>query len=250
MRPGGNTTMTFLTLLVVASTSGKLFLVGGGGTPPEIVIRFIEEAGGPNGLIVVMPLPSAEPEKSTGSVSLLERHGAKNLYLFAHSKPEQKHLDELKGKLKDARGVWIPGGVQSRLIERLGKEWVDENLAPLVKKGVNFYGTSAGAMLCSHPMITGPGSEPDTARTGPGMGLTSWLIDTHFGERNREGRLRHAMAATGARKGLGLNEKDWVVIQDDKILEVHGKPMMIELPEPSKTERDGTIFQMLRRRAA
>lgn len=240
--------MLTATLAYLTLASGKLFLVGGGKTPDEVPKRFIEACGGPESLIIVMPLTSAEPDKTTSSLDFLKENGAKNLYHFNFAAPTDAQREELKSKLKDARGIWIPGGVQARFIERLGKAWVDAEIKPLLKRGVNFYGTSAGSMLCSDPMIEGPGTEPDTARTGPGIGLTKWLIDTHFNERKREPRLRFAMAQIKNSFGLGLNERDWVVIQDDKIIERHGNPVVIEgltgqtarsLPERGRTSLYG-----------
>ena len=81
----------------------------------------------------------------------------------------------------------MPGGVQGRIVERLGKAWCDANLRPLLAKGVDFYGTSAGSMVCSATMILGPGPKPDTAETGPGLGLTTWVVDTHFKQRKPRG---------------------------------------------------------------
>ncbi|MGV3617383.1 MAG: cyanophycinase [Fimbriimonas sp.] len=222
-------------LLALFATSGKLFLVGGGTTPPEIVDRFIKECGGPDGLIVVMPLASAEPETTKGSLELLQEHGAKNLAFFGKSKPTEGDLDELKAHLGKAKGIWMGGGVQERIVQRLGKPWIEKNLVPLVRKGLHVYGTSAGSMVCADVMITGPGKEPDTAETGPGLGLTPWVIDTHFAQRNREGRLRHALKTTGRPRGIGINEREWIVIQDDKILEKHGTPLVIEPKSDGKT---------------
>lgn len=217
-----------VSLIALTFASGKLFLVGGGKTPEEIVTRFIQECGGVEASIVVMPLASAEPEKSKGSYEFLQEHGAKNLYFFGRSEPTDADRKELAEHLKTAKGLWMPGGDQSRFITRLGKPWIAENIVPLVAKGLNVYGTSAGSMVCAKRMIAGPGKEPDTAEIADGFGLTNWVIDTHFAQRKREGRLRFALKVLGeTAKGIGINESEWIVIQDDKILEKHGNPLVI-----------------------
>jgi len=221
------------TLIALATTSGKLFMVGGGTTPEGIPGRFISECGGPKSLIIVLPLAAEKPEESRSSYDWLKEHGAKNLYFFGHSQPNQKDLDELKSKLSEVRGIWMGGGVQERIVQRLGKAWIDENIKPLLARGVNFYGTSAGAMACSDPMITGPGKEPDTAEVGTGIGLTTWVIDTHFRQRKRQGRLKDALRQTGVDHGVGLSESEWIVIQDDKIVEEHGTPDYIDTRKPA-----------------
>ncbi|HVL40060.1 MAG TPA: cyanophycinase [Fimbriimonadaceae bacterium] len=219
--------MLITTLIACAGVTGKLFLVGGGRTPEEVPGRFIKECGGPSALIIVLPLASAEPD-GRSSEKLLQDNGAKNTWIFAKAKPTPEDLEELKGKLKEVRGIWMPGGVQGRIIERLGKKWCDENIKPLLAKGVNFYGTSAGAMVCSDPMIEGPGPEPETAKIGPGFGLTSYIIDSHTAQRNRVPRLKHALKQAGREKGIGINEREYVVIHDDKIVEKTGTPTIIE----------------------
>ena len=218
-----------LAALALLSTSGRLFLAGGGTTPPEIVEAFLKACGGRYARILVLPLASETP--GDGSQVFLRERGAMNTALFAKASPTPADLENLKAELKGVRGVWMPGGVQGRFIERLGKSWSDAHIKPLIKRGVNFYGTSAGSMVCAETMILGPGKTPDTADTGPGFGLTSWVVDTHFKQRNREPRLRDALKKTGMKKGVGIDEREWIVIRDDKILEKHGSPTVIDLSQ-------------------
>lgn len=227
--------MILATLICLASLApGKLFLAGGGSTPIEIPKRFIAECGGPEAAIIVLPQSTADTTKSTSSEDFLKEHGAKNVWTFQSNDITAGQLKDLESRLQKAKGVWVGGGVQSRFVQRFGKKWLDEVLKPLVKSGLHYYGTSAGAMVCSNPMIEGPGEKSHTARTGPGIGLTKWVIDTHFKQRNREPRLRHALAATEQKFGLGINEREWVVIQGDEILERHGDPLVINPPVPKE----------------
>lgn len=213
---------------MVSVPSGKLFLAGGGSTPVEIPRRFIVECGGPDASIIVLPQATADTTKSKGSEEFLRENGAKNVWTFQSNEVTPEQRKDLESRLKKAKGIWVGGGVQGRFIERFGKKWLEENIKPLVKAGMNYYGTSAGSMACSDPMIEGPGEKPEEARTGPGMGLTKWVVDTHFKQRNREPRLRHALEKTKQKFGIGINERGWVVIQDDKILEKHGDLLVIE----------------------
>lgn len=211
--------------LLALAVSGRLFLSGGGTTSPEIVEAFFRACGGKDARVLVLPLASESPDAD--SQDFLKEHGATNTVLFAKATPTSDDLANLKESLDASKGVWMPGGVQGRFIDRLGKTWCDANLKPLLKRGVNFYGTSAGAMVCAETMILGPGAAPDTAETGPGFGLTSWVIDTHFRERKREGRLRDALRTKGLKKGVGINEREWIVIWNDVIVEQHGTPTIL-----------------------
>lgn len=211
---------------------GLLYAAGGGTTSEELAKSFIAACGGPEAKIIILPQAGQNPgaSETNGSKTFLEKHGAKSVEVFKVTQPTKDDLRILSEMLKDVKGIWVPGGQQGRIIERFTKEWLDRNLKPLLAKGVNFYGTSAGAMVMSDPMIYGPGPEPDTSRTGPGMGLTKWVIDTHFTQRKREPRLRFALKQAGARFGIGINEREWVVIRNDEIIEKHGTPKVIELP--------------------
>ncbi len=222
-------------LCAAAFAPGKLFLAGGGTTPIEIPKRFIEACGGPDASIIVLPQAAADTTNSKGSEDFLRKNGAKNVWTFRSNEIMQEERKDLEERLKKAKGVWVGGGIQARIIQRFGKKWLDEFFKPLVKSGMHYYGTSAGSMACSDPMIEGPGEGEGTARTGPGIGLTKWVIDTHFKQRNREPRLRYALEKTKQTFGIGINEKEWVVIQGDKILEKHGEPLVIE-PKSSNPE--------------
>jgi cyanophycinase len=215
-------------ICAVALAPGKLFLAGGGSTPVEIPKRFIAECGGPDASIIVLPQSGQDTLTSRGSEEFLREHGAKNVWTFQSNEITPEQRKDLEERLKKAKGLWVGGGVQSRFVERFGKKWLDEKIKPLIKSGVHGYGTSAGAMVCSDPMIEGPGEGEGTSRTGPGIGLTKWVVDTHFKQRKREPRLRFALEKTKQKFGLGINEREWVIIQDDKILEKHGEPTVIE----------------------
>jgi cyanophycinase len=219
--------MVALLAMNAPAEPGLMFLAGGGRTAPELVRRFVAECDEGRGLIVVLPLAAAEPD-GRSSEALLKEHGAQRTVIFAKAQPTPKDLEELRQTLQDARGIWMAGGVQGRIVERLTLPWIEANLRPLYGRGLHVYGTSAGAMVLAETMILGPGKEPNTSEVGPGMGLTSWVIDTHFRERNREPRLRHALRITGKTRGLGIDERDWVVMRGDRILEVHGSPTLIE----------------------
>jgi cyanophycinase len=179
-------------------------------------------------LIVVLPQSAADAATSKGSEEFLRKNGAKNVWTFQVNDVTPERRVEVEAKLKQAKGVWVGGGVQARFVQRFEKKWIDEFFKPLIKGGLHYYGTSAGAMLCSDPMIEGPDGE-GKARTGPGIGLTKWVIDSHFRQRNREPRLRHALEKTGQKFGLGISEKEWVLLEGDRILERHGTPLVIEM---------------------
>src|SRR3546814_14992088 len=94
-------------------------------------------------------------------------------------------------------------------------------------RGVHVGGTSAGASILSDHMIAfgKEGSSPraGSVRLAPGLGLTNrFIIDQHFRQRDRLGRLVAALAFNPFPIGIGLDEDTAAFISPDNVLEVEG----------------------------
>ena len=121
----------------------------------------------------------------------------------------------------------MTGGNQLRLSTTLG----GTPLAQLIRRrnaaGMHVAGTSAGAAFMAEHMIAG-GDEgatpsPDMVTMAPGLGLTnSFIIDQHFRERDRLGRLLTALAYNPFAVGIGLDEDTAAFIRPGETLEVLG----------------------------
>jgi cyanophycinase len=127
-----------------------------------------------------------------------------------------------------ATGVFMTGGNQLRLSmvvagTRLGAALVDAH-----RRGVVVGGTSAGASALSTHMVAfgGPGEVPKQrlAHMSAGLGLLPGVvIDQHFTQRNRLGRLLLLVAESPSQLGIGVDEDTAAVIGPDGVLEVLGK---------------------------
>jgi cyanophycinase len=88
-------------------------------------------------------------------------------------------------------------------------------------------GTSAGASILSEHMIAfgdeGSAVISGSVRLAPGLGLTNrFIIDQHFRQRDRLGRLITALAYNPFAIGIGLDEDTAAFIGPDETVEVHG----------------------------
>lgn len=183
-----------------------------------MVRAFVRAAGGRT--IVVVALSREEPlVNGPGSVDLMRENGARDVRLFFATRPTDGDRALLAAQVRAGAAIWIPGGNQQLVPLRLGREWFGREIVPHLRV---YGGTSAGAMCAADPMIAGPGAEKDTADLRPGLGLTSWLVDTHYRERKRQPRLAQAIRATGARRAVGLSERSWIVLDGDRLKETHG----------------------------
>ena len=130
-------------------------------------------------------------------------------------------------QLEDADGVFITGGNQLRLTTIMGGTPAGRVLHDRFYAGMPVAGTSAGAAVMSAHMIAG-GEEGQTPRAGmvtlaPGFGLTrDIVIDQHFRQRDRLGRLLTALSYNPALLGLGVDEDTAAFISPDDVIDVMG----------------------------
>lgn len=205
---------------------GSLFLAGGGDTPDTVVESFLEEAGRDR-LILVFGQVKQDPENAESSREWLLEHGAKFVILLDFAFISPLHKASTEKLMSHAGGIWIPGGDQNLLMDRWGEDWASEQIGAAVKRGASYYGTSAGAMLAGKTMIGGNGPQPGTSFYRKGLGLTSFLIESHMRERDRLPRLTWTLDQTGVKSAIGLSEAEWVKVQGENVTTGSGDPLVI-----------------------
>jgi len=141
-------------------------------------------------------------------------------------------------RIEEASGIFFTGGNQLRLTTLLGGTPVARLIRLRNANGVSIGGTSAGAsILCEHMIAGGDEGSSIVAgsvRLAPGLGLTNrFIIDQHFRERDRLGRLLTAVAYNPFAVGLGLDEDTAVFIGPDEVVEVEGSGS-VTLLDPSE----------------
>lgn len=137
-------------------------------------------------------------------------------------------------RLSRAGLVFFTGGDQERIAEYLrGTEFLKQLQHRFqTEEGFIVSGTSAGAAaLPSHMLVEGYGwraMRKGGIQTMRGLGLLpNLLIDQHFVERGRFGRLMHALLAHPSYLGLGLSEETGIIVRGGTVAEVFGDGLMI-----------------------
>ena len=130
-------------------------------------------------------------------------------------------------RLEQATGIFFTGGNQLRLTTLLGGTPVAKLIRVRNAHGVTVGGTSAGASILSEHMIAfgdeGSSVISGSVRLAPGLGLTNrFIIDQHFRQRDRLGRLLTALAYNPFAIGIGLDEDTAAFIGPDETVEVEG----------------------------
>lgn len=206
--------------------------------------RFVELAGGPGqARIAVIPTASGNPER-TGEhlVAEMRERGAAESFVVAPAGREAADA-ALARRLDDVTGVWLAGGVQSRITDVLKGTPVEQRLHALYSDGAVLGGTSAGAAIMSPLMITGderrpgghrPRDEPwitidrDNVVTEPGLGfLDASIVDQHFLRRKRHNRLLSLVLENPGDVGVGIDESTAVHVRPDGRWEVLGESVAV-----------------------
>lgn len=199
-----------------------------------ILARVVRESGGKDAKIVVITTASSIPkEVGRNYQEAFGKLGCTNLHLLDIRKREQSEETAIIKLLEEADCVMFSGGNQSKITQYLGKTSLHNVLQErFIKDRIVIAGTSAGAMCMSEEMITG-GSSKDSLVKGAvgmdkGMGfIPNLIIDSHFIQRGRFGRLAEAVARFPMIMGIGLAEDTGLVIKKCNTFEVVGSGMVI-----------------------
>src|SRR5215218_7418460 len=222
-------------------SQGPVMPIGGAEeTEPggEILQRFLDLAGGNDARIAIIPTASGDPQESgEGYAKLFREMGAMSADWLRVEQRSDANADEALSLLREASGIFITGGDQSRLVELLVGTLVMDCIRTRNADGVIVAGTSAGASILSSLMMaggTGVGGDSNgsAARKGmvdvvAGFGLVQdIIIDQHFSQRGRLGRLLSVFAGTPGLIGIGLDEDTAALIDREGTLEALGSNMV------------------------
>ncbi len=206
----------------------------------EILIRFLDLCGGKNASIAIIPTASELDDTGDRYQELFRDLGASEVSILACANRNECNSQDSVDRLENASGVFMTGGNQLRLSTTLGGTKIAQQIRRRNAAGMHVAGTSAGAAFVPEHMIAGgyEGStpSPDMVTLAPGLGLTNRVIvDQHFRERDRLGRLLTALAFNPFAIGIGLDEDTAAFIGPDDVLEVAGSGG-ITVVDPSDLE--------------
>ena len=223
----------------------------------QVVLRkFLELSGDKDAHIVIIPTASQLEDTGDRYVKIFEELGAGSTDVLRITERDDAKCPERVERLQKATGVFMTGGNQLRLSTILGGTELATNLRRLNAAGVHIGGTSAGAAFISEHMIA-YGAEGSTPEGGmvtlaPGLGLSNAVIvDQHFRQRDRLGRLLSALAFNPFMIGIGLDEDTAAFIGPDNLIRVLGNGAITvvdvsELAHSSMADvRDGEPVELI-----
>jgi cyanophycinase len=207
-----------------AARPGALMAIGGAEDKlgkRTVLKTFVESAGGKDARIAVIPTASSlGPEVVEVYDALFRRLGAREVVAARPTSREEANEPSMVARLDDVTGIFMTGGNQLKLSAVVSGTDLGEAIRAAHNRGVTVAGTSAGASIqSSHMVAFGPGGATPKQRMtqlAAGLGLVrDCVIDQHFGQRNRYGRLLMLVAQSPGLLGIGIDEDTAAVITDE-----------------------------------
>ena len=207
-------------------SSGQLLIIGGAEDKEgdcKILREFVRRAGGVNARIVVMTVATEMPrEVGENYIKVFERLGAEDIRIVDTVQREDASSSTYLEAVEKATGVFFTGGDQARITSILKDTEIDAAIHRRYQEGIIVAGTSAGAAMMPDVMIVEGDSETNprvnVVEMAPGMGfLPGIVVDQHFLQRGRLGRLISALAQQPAVLGIGIDENTSVLVQNNKL---------------------------------
>src|SRR6202165_4944363 len=194
-----------------------------------VLSRFVQLAGGDQAHIVVISTASSLGEAATDLYRhIFSRLGVAKVTGLRPETREEANDPAAVEALKNATGIFMTGGNQLRLSSVIGGTKLGSAILDAHGRGIVVAGTSAGASaVATHMMAFGSsGATPKNrmAHVSVGLGLlVNVVVDQHFEQRTRLGRLLAVVAQSPSLIGLGLDEDTAAIVDGDDILEVIGR---------------------------
>jgi cyanophycinase len=208
------------------TAQGQLVIIGGAEDKEgdcQILREFARQAGGSSARIVVMTVATGLPgEVGEQYTKIFDRLGVEDVRVVDTARREDGDDPRALEILREATGVFFTGGDQRRITDNLKGTEIDRLLHERYRQdGLVVGGTSAGAAMMPDMMIAE--GEPQTnarvevVEMEEGMAfLPGVVIDQHFAERGRLGRLLSAVVQQPVNLGFGIDENTAIVVNHNE----------------------------------
>lgn len=202
-------------------SKGQLMIIGGaerrngGESILETVAQAAIKAKKPLAIITVA---TYSPEGMEEYIDRFRDLGVKEVEMLDIRAREDAFDEDKVRKCREAAVIFFTGGDQLRITSQLGDSPMFQCMMENYEAGAMIAGTSAGAAAMPQTMIIGgPGDESNRISAlamAPGLGfLVDAVVDSHFAERGRMGRLLGAVAQNPRNLGIGIDEATAILVE-------------------------------------
>jgi cyanophycinase len=186
--------------------------------PTAVLARFIELAGGPESLIVILPTAAEERQPNgAGERRMLEQAGARNLAVLGARERAEVESNMSLAQLAQAGGIWFGGGRQWRFVDAYLDTLATAAFEAVLSRGGAVGGSSAGASIQADYLVRGsPLRNTIMMAEGyeRGLGfLPGVAIDQHFTQRRRHPDMLEFIRQFPQFLGVGIDESTALIVR-------------------------------------
>ncbi len=216
----------------LVAVAGPVMIIGGAEDKlgdKAILTRFVKLASGTEAHIAVISTASSLGDVATEMYrDLFAKMGVRSTFGLRPLTRDEANDPSVTAAMDAATGVFLTGGNQLRLSSVVGGTTLGAALLDAHERGAVIAGTSAGASAVSTHMMafgaSGPTPKHRMAQMAAGLGiLKNVVVDQHFEQRTRLGRLLAVVAGSPSLIGLGMDEDTAAIVFADETLEVVGR---------------------------
>lgn len=205
------------------SKAGTLIIIGGkeDKTGDKVILSEVARRTDNGKLVVISAASEVASELWEQYRGIFRDLGVKKIEHLSIKSAEEAR-DPLKlALLEGAQTLFFTGGDQLKLSSKIGGSAITDFIFEHYESGGTIAGTSAGAAVMGPVMLVGASETNESHKVGnfmmaPGLGLIdNVIIDQHFAQRGRIGRLLRAVALNPALVGIGIDEDTSIILQGD-----------------------------------
>lgn len=210
---------------------GNLVIIGGAEDKygeQKILKKVVEIIGGSAASLMILTTATENPEEVGNEYrEVFSKLGVNNINILNINTRDDANEDLNADLIRNSSGIFFTGGDQLRITSIIGGTKAYAALQDAYTKGIVIIGTSAGASVMSNTMIVdGNSNDPArkcTLKMAPGLSLMEEaIIDQHFDQRGRIGRLLCGVAENPHMLGIGIDEDTAIRVYPDAHFEVLG----------------------------
>lgn len=204
--------------------NGTLVIVGGKEDKKAdmVILKEIAERTGHGKLIIATVASEVADEVWEDYKDLFTGLGVKSVAHLTLTQPDQARTMDMAKLFQGATTVFFSGGDQLKITTKIGGSPIMDAVFDLYRRGGTVAGTSAGAAVMGKTMLVGRESV-ESHKVGnwmmaPGLGfLEDMVVDQHFAQRGRIGRLLGAVALNPGVLGIGIDEDTAVIVEKNRM---------------------------------
>jgi cyanophycinase len=209
---------------------GRLLIIGGHEDKENerLILRAVAEEVGGGKLVVATIASERSAEMWEEYEAVFRALGVRHVHKLSIETREEAKTPQKRKILEDATAVFFTGGDQLRITSQIGDTPIYERISEIYHAGGLLAGTSAGAsVVCETMMVGGDGNGSNRLGVGlrmaPGFGFfPGVIVDQHFAERGRMGRLLGAVSQNPRMLGIGLDENTAILVKGHRTFTVIG----------------------------